>query len=131
MEYIKYYRTLKTKFDHDSKVSLLRSSEDPELSCYMDWVGAKGSTDMDENGNVFVKINDAGDATKSTWLEELAHAIQFLKDGHIDLRCDQKQRAEREIEVADCLLCNSKKLKLSDDDIDNCQKSKEHYSQNL
>ena len=98
------FQKLKAKFDHSDAVELLLSSKDPELQRYLDFVGAIGSTDMDENGRVAIKIHDAAGASKGCWLEEFGHALQFLRDGNVPLSREAPERRAREIEVANCLL---------------------------
>jgi len=109
---------LRRRLDPDGRVHVLLSSEDAELGSYFDAMGAVGSTDMDfDTGNVYVKIHDAGGATPGTWLEELAHAVQFLKYGNVALSVDQTERRERELEVAGCLALNAGRFGLSDGDM--------------
>ncbi len=55
---------------------------------------------MEEDGAIYVKIHDQGGASRATWLEEYAHALQFLRDGHVELSVDDSERRERELEVA-------------------------------
>jgi hypothetical protein len=75
---------------------------------------------MEEDGRIYVTIHDVGHAGKAVWLEELAHALQFIRDGNVPLSRDGKERLRREAEVAECLLQHSQRLDLPDSDI-------EHY----
>ena len=71
---------------------------------------------MEEDGAIYVKIHDQGGASRATWLEEYAHALQFLRDGHVELSVDDSGRKEREPEVALCLLEEKIVHKLSTED---------------
>jgi hypothetical protein len=120
--YQKIYEKMCHKFDPDKRVSLARSSTDPELDRYFRAMNAYGSTHMEEDGAIYVKIHDQGGASRATWLEEYAHALQFLRDGHVELSVDDSERRERELEVARCLLADKRERKLSVAD-------KQHYQQ--
>ncbi len=114
------------KYDPNNRVQILRSSKDPGLAEYLDWAGL-GSTHMEEDGKVYVKIHDAGGATRGTWLEEFGHALQFLKSGQIELSVDDEDRRHHEIEIATCLVENSLRLDLSEADVRHCQDSITFY----
>lgn len=59
---------------------------------------------MDEEGVITIKIHDLAEVSKAVWLEEMAHALQYLRDGNVPLSIDQMERGLRESEVASCLL---------------------------
>ena len=120
--YQKIYEKMCRRFDPDKRVFFARSSADPELERYFRTMNAHGSTHMEEDGAIYVKIHDQGGASRATWLEEYAHALQFLRDGHVELSVDNSGRRERELEVARCLLEEKRKRKLSVAD-------KQHYRQ--
>ncbi len=67
---------------------------------------------MENDGKIYVQIDDLRNAGKATWLEEFAHALQFLKYGNVELSVDDAERDEREKEVAECLL--SRKLSVKE-----------------
>lgn len=99
------FERLKARFGPQARVRLLLSSEDDELARYFDSVAALGSADIDTDGTIYVKVHDAASAaTKACLLEECAHALQFLRDGAIELSADSPERDRREYEVAECLL---------------------------
>ncbi len=131
MQFARYYHLFCAKHNCLGKVNLIRASEDPGTAAYMGTLGISGATDMDEHGNIYIKINDTGPAGKATWLEEIYHSFQFLRDGNIELSCNHEQRAEREIETNECLLRRSKRLKLSESEIANCQWQIEYYGKYL
>ncbi len=120
---------LREVLDPENKVHILRSSKDASLAEYFNYSKSLGSTNMDEKGNVYVMIHDAGDATRGTWFEELGHALQFLKEGNIEISTDHTERCRREIEVAECLLENAKRFRLDENDRQYCYQSIEFYKQ--
>jgi hypothetical protein len=104
---------LADRFDPDSRIRVLQSSKDPALAAYFDAMKALGSTDFDfDTGLIFVKIHDAGGAGVGTWLEEYAHALQYLRHGNVPLSVDDLERNRREIETAQCILEHCERLKL-------------------
>lgn len=115
------FHLLRAKFDPDSRIHILRSSQDPGLADYFEFMSATGSTDMDPEGHIFVKLHDVHGVDKLTWLEEFAHALQLLKDGPIALSYDDTERKIRELEVAHCLLENSVRFRLSQTEQDDCR----------
>lgn len=125
--YERIYRLLQPDFDPNRRVRILRSSEDPGLAEFFKIVKARGATSLDPDGTIFVQIDDADSATKGTWLEEFAHALQFLQYGNIVLSIDDRERAERELEVARCLLNRSDRLKLSEVDIEESKQIVQNY----
>ena len=52
------FRKLGKKFDPEGRVQILRSSNDPELGRYLEFVNALAATDMDENGFISIKVHD-------------------------------------------------------------------------
>lgn len=125
--YKRIYYALRSKLDPDQRVHILLSSNDPGLAKYFRWTNSRGSTHMEPDNHIYVKIDDTGNATKGTWLEEFAHALQFLKYGHISLSSDSKESLEREYEIAVCLIEKSDRLGLSEDDIKESQKAIQEY----
>jgi hypothetical protein len=127
--YERIYRLLQSKLDPERRISILRSSKDPGLAEYLQQMKKRGSTHMEEDGNIYVKIDDAKNVTKGTWLEELAHALQYLKYGNIIMapRDDDRERKEREVEVAICLLEKADRLKLSDIDLKESKEILQNY----
>lgn len=110
------FRRLKRKFDPDDRVDLLLSSEDPELGRYLDAVNAIAATHMDAEGRITIKIHDARGVSKACWLEEMAHALQYLRDGNIPLSRESPERNAREVEVAQCLIGRIDRGRLSPDE---------------
>lgn len=127
--YERIYRLLQPKLDPECRVNILRSSKDPNLAEYLQRIKKRGSTHMEEDGNIYVKIDDAKNATKGTWLEEFAHARQYLKYGNIIVTSsdDDQERRKRELEVAICLLDRADRLKLSDTDVRESQEILQNY----
>lgn len=82
---------------------------------------------MDPDDQIFVQIDDLGGATKAVWLEELAHARQFMIYGSIDASADWSERCTREIEVHECLLKNAKRLRLTPQEISDCKRQLDFY----
>jgi len=121
------FATLQPILDPDKRISVLRSSQDPELAAYLDFMQAAGSTDMDIDGNIFVKLHDANGLDKLTWMEEFAHALQFLRNGHVSLSCDDRERYMRETEVMDCLLRNADRFRLSQSERSDCITRRQFY----
>src|SRR5438105_3099023 len=98
------------KHDPDRKrITLLKSNDDPGLGAYLDWQNSKGSTCLEIDGIITVKIHDRGGATKAVWLEELAHVLQILRDGSFCLSRDQADTRRNELEVHECLIDRVKK----------------------
>ena len=89
--------------------------------------GEAKRSNMDPDDKIFVQIDDLGGATKAVWLEELAHARQFMIYGSIDASADWSDRCEREIEVHECLLKNAKRLKLTPQEISDCKRQLDFY----
>jgi hypothetical protein len=127
--YERIYRLLQSQLDPDHRVHLLRSSEDPGLAEFFKIMQAYGATSMEPNGNIYVQIDDARSASKGTWLEEFAHALQFLQYGNIALSVDDEERAMRELEVAECLLKRADRLHLTQGDIDTSKETVQYYEE--
>ena len=104
---------LKRYFDRDDRVSLLLASRDPELAEYLQARSSAGSTHMEPDGKVFIKIDDQSEAAADTLNEEMAHALQYLRYGNVPLSRDDALRGSREIEVAECILGRKDRWKLS------------------
>ncbi|MGB0386596.1 MAG: hypothetical protein ACPGWR_17440 [Ardenticatenaceae bacterium] len=115
--------------DPDRRVTILRSSQDPGLHQMFTFLGALGSTDMEPDKKIYVMIHDAGGASKAVWLEELAHARQFMIYGSPDLSSDLSEICKREIEVHECLLKNAKRLNLTPQEIVSCEEHILHYKE--
>ena len=124
---VRLFQRLKRRFDQQGRVHLLLSSGDPELYDYFEAFGANGSTHMEENGDVFVKIHDTHSVTKGCWLEECAHAVQLLIKGQIELSSESPERAKRGIEVARCLLNRDDRSRLPPEDRDHYMRAINHY----
>lgn len=112
------FERLRKRVDKENRVNLLLSSKDPNLSDYFNAIGSAGSTHMEEDGKIYVKIHDAGGASFPTWLEEMAHAQQFLSQGHVPFSCDHLDRRQRELEVANCILGRADASRLQLNEID-------------
>ncbi len=121
--YERIYRLLQPKLDPERRVHILRSSEDSGLANFLSAVNSSGSTGMDVDGKIYVQIDDLRNENKATWLEEFAHALQFLKYGNVELSVDDAERDEREKEVAECLLSR----KLSAKEIEEIQHALKRY----
>jgi hypothetical protein len=117
------------QFDRERRITLLRSSDDPELECYFDVMRSPGSTHMESDGRIYVKIHDKQNPSKGVWLEELAHALQFIKYGNVPLSSDDRQRRERELEVAQCLKERAGRLHPLDEDMRHLEQAIEYYGQ--
>ncbi len=108
-------------------MTLLLSSEDPELAQYLDFVEALGSADMDSDGHIYVKIHNVKQQSKIVLLEELAHALQFMRDGNVPLSSDNRMRHERELEVARCLLDRAAREHFSPQEISELEQAVLYY----
>jgi hypothetical protein len=106
-------KILGPKYDPGKRIHVLRASQDPGLKAYLAFADAAGATDMDPDGQVYVKIDDTREDIKGLCLEELYHALQYMHDGNVPLESDNAERNKRELEVAQCLLTNADKLHLS------------------
>ena len=115
--------------DPDGRVTILRSSQDDGLRQLFSIFGARGMTDMEPDGKIFVQIDDLGGATKAVWLEELAHARQYMIYGSPKASSDMTEICEREIEAHECLLKNASKLKLTPQEIASCEEQLRHYKE--
>jgi hypothetical protein len=52
------FQKLARRFDPEGRVTLLCSSDDPELEKYFDVMQSPGSTHMEPDGRIYVKIHD-------------------------------------------------------------------------
>lgn len=127
--YERIYRLLQPQLDPDRRVYILRSSEDPGLAEFFRIMQAHGATSMEPNGNIYVQIDDVRGASKGTWLEEFAHALQFLRSGHLALSVDDQERAIRELEVAECLVRRAPRLHLSNEDVNTSMRTVQYYEE--
>jgi hypothetical protein len=119
------FRKLKYKFDLEKRISLMRSSNTPGLEDYLRALKAEGSTHMEEDGQVYIKVIDP--PSKGTLLEEFAHALQFLKMGNVPLSHDDPEHRMREFEVAKCLGERADRLKLSAHDQEHLLRAIQRY----
>jgi hypothetical protein len=117
-------KILAPKYDPDGRISILRTSQDPELKRYLDAVNARGATSMDESGSICIKIDDLSEDIKGLCIEELLHALQYLRTGNVPLSSDDAERNHRELEVAFCILEHAESMRLSPADV-------EHYARAL
>jgi hypothetical protein len=118
------------KFGIGRNVRLEKTSGDPELGKYYDHLGSLGATYMDVEGTICITIHDAGGATASTWYEELMHAKQFIDRGQVSVGIGGTM-AEREVEVAVCLIEHAQKLALTQDEIVRAERARDHYSKQV
>lgn len=123
------FRKLVHRFDLEGRVQLLRSSKDSGLGEYLEAIEALASTDMDSEGRIFVKIHDKQNPTKGVWLEEFAHALQFLQYGNVPLSSDDRERCERELEVAQCLIERAERQHLTPEDISDLERAIQYYGE--
>jgi|GEM_PF-1565223 len=121
----------KKKYDGDGQVCILWSSEDSEVARMLDSFQALGSQGEGENGKIFVQLHDKvankEHMLKATLLEELGHVLQMQRYGKVSMDAEHEQRNERELEIAECMLKRSSRLKLSADDIQQYQKAMTVY----
>ena len=122
------FQKLVQQFDPERRVQLLRSSNDPELEKYFEFMRSPGSTHMESDGRIYVKIHDTQNPSKGVWLEEFAHALQFIKYGNVPLSSDGKERRERELEVAQCLFERAKRQHLTQEDISHLERAIRYYA---
>lgn len=118
------------KFGGSRKITLTKTSQDEGIALYFDKMGGLGSTFMDIDGNIHVTIHDAGNATASTWYEELMHAKQNIDKNSISYGIGGVS-VECEVEVAACLLKNAEKIHLTPEEIELSQRALEFYSERL
>jgi hypothetical protein len=114
------------RYGRGRNIQLAKTSDQPDLCDYHNHMGSLGSTFMDLEGTVFITIHDAGGATPATWYEEIMHAKQFLDRGQLSAGIGGTV-AEWEVEVAQCLLDNAKRLALTDEEIARAERSLKHY----
>ena len=123
------FQQLARRFDSEGRVTLLRSSDDPELEKYLDFMQSPGSTHMEPDGRIYVKIHDKQNPSRGVWLEEFAHALQFIRDGNVPLSSDDRERRERELEVAQCLYERAERLNLPQEEIRHLERAIQYYGQ--
>ncbi|WP_113969371.1 hypothetical protein [Rossellomorea aquimaris] len=94
-------------------ISVYRSSHDPGVGSLLSFFGAEGAASLNlDTGAVDISIND--DVFRKAMIyEELGHALQYHRDGHVDVGSIDYYR--REIEVAECLIerASNYRIKLS------------------
>ena len=61
------FQKLVHRFDPERRVTLLRSSDDPELENYFEFMRSPGSTHMESDGRIYVKIHDKQDPSKGVY----------------------------------------------------------------
>lgn len=62
------FQKLVYRFDPERRVTLLRSSDDPELEKYFEFMRSPGSTHMELDGHIYIKIHDKRNPSKGVWL---------------------------------------------------------------
>ena len=107
----------------------MRSSEDPGLGEYLEAIEALASTDMDVEGRISVKIHDQQNPSKGVWLEEFAHALQFIRYGNVPLSSDDRERRARELEVAQCLFERVERQNLTQEDRSHLERAIQYYGE--
>ena len=98
-------------------INVYRSSKDPEVGRMLSFFNAEGSAALNlDTGKVDIQIRD-DTFRKSVLYEELAHALQYHRDGNVEV--NSLDYYKREIEVAQCMLDKVSKgrLRLNDDEI--------------
>jgi hypothetical protein len=92
-------------------IKVFRSSQDPEVERMLNFFNAEASATLNlDNGSVEISILDDV-FRKSAIYEELAHALQYHRDGNIQV--DSIDHYKREIEVAECFLDRVSEHRLS------------------
>lgn len=114
------------RFGLGKDIQLQKTSEQPDLAEYYNYIGSLGSAFMNDNGSIYITIHDLGGATTSTWYEELMHAKQYLDRGQLSAGFGGTI-AECEVEVATCLLKNAGKLQLTVDEIERAERALNLY----
>ena len=127
--YERLFQKLVYRFDPERRITLLRSSNDPGLEKYFEMMRSPGSTHMELDGHIYVKIHDKQNPPKGVWLEEFAHALQFIRYGNVPLSSDDKERLDRELEVAQCLHERADRLHLSQEDVHHLEQAIRYYGE--
>ena len=131
MKFSIYFERFKKKFDSENRTHVLWACDDPGLERLLDMTGSNGCAEMDEDSNIYIQLRDPSSVGRGVCLEELGHAIQFLQEGNVELSCDHRQRAEREVEINQCLLDRNnrdkKKATLTESELDVCRRQVEYY----
>ncbi|WP_432775634.1 hypothetical protein AAFJ72_21210 [Brevibacillus gelatini] len=106
------------EFKHPNvHINVYRSSKDPEVGRMLRFFNAEGSAALNlDTGEVDIQINDET-FRKSVIYEELAHALQYHRDGNVEV--NSLDYYKREIEVAQCMLDKVARgrLRLKEDEI--------------
>ncbi|MFJ5717607.1 hypothetical protein [Neobacillus sp. NPDC093127] len=112
-------------------ISVYRSSQDPGVRSLLSFFGAEGAASLNlDTGAVDISIND--DVFRKAMIyEELGHALQYNRDGHVDV--GSIDYFMREIEVAECLIERASKdrIKLSADEVKQTEINLEIYQEKL
>lgn len=101
----------------DVQINVCRSSKDPEVGKILSYFNAEGSAALNlDTGKVDIQIND-DIFRKAAIYEELAHALQYHRDGNVEV--NSLDFYKREVEVAECMLerISKGRLRLNDDEI--------------
>ena len=98
-------------------INICRSSIDPEVGRILNHFNAEGSCSLNlDTGKVDIQLND-DIFRKSAIYEELAHALQYHRDGNVVV--NSMEYYQREVEVAECMLSRvaEGRLRLSSEEI--------------
>jgi hypothetical protein len=112
-------------------ISVYRSSQDPGVKSLLSFFGAEGSASLNlDTGSVDVSIID-DDFRRAVIYEELGHALQYHRDGNVEI--DSIDHYKREIEVAECLIerASNNRLKLTEDEIAQTRVNLKNYQRIL
>lgn len=112
-------------------INVYRSSQDPGVRSLLSFFGAEGAASLNlDTGAVDISIND--DVFRKAMIyEELGHALQYHRDGHVDV--GSPDYFKREIEVAECLIerASNDRIKLSDDEVKQTEMNLKIYLEKL
>lgn len=112
-------------------ISVYRSSQDPGVGSLLSFFGAEGAAALNlDTGAVDISIND--DVFRKAMIyEELGHALQYHRDGHVEV--GSIDYFKREIEVAKCLIERASKdrIKLSVDEVKQTEINLKVYQEKL
>jgi len=106
------------EFSHpEIGINVCRSSVDPQVGLLLNFFNAEGSSALNlDTGKVDIQLND-DIFRKSAIYEELAHALQYHRDGNVEV--NSLEYYQREVEVAECMLKRAAegRLRLSHDEV--------------
>ncbi|MGD6816325.1 hypothetical protein ACQCVE_04510 [Metabacillus sp. 113a] len=112
-------------------INVYRSSQDPEVRSLLSFFGAEGAAALNlDTGAVDISIND--DVFRKAMIyEELGHALQYHRDGHVEV--GSIDYFKREIEVSMCLIERSfeERIKLSADEVKQTEINLKAYQEKL